>query len=56
MQVKKKTIKLGTTNKNKIMENIYYAYIDKKIEKSIEAINNGEICSLEELRKEVEMW
>ncbi len=54
MQVKKKTIKLGTTNK--IMENIYYAYIDKKIEKSIEAINNGEICSLDELRKEVETW
>ncbi len=56
MQVKKRNIKLGKINKNHFLKEMYYAYIDKKIELSINAINQGKVYTLDQVRKEVETW
>ena len=56
MQVKKRNIKLGKINKNHFLKEMYYTYIDKKIELSIMALEQGKVYTLEQVRKEVETW
>lgn len=57
MEAKKKVLKLSKSKLNTCsLENLYYSYIDKKIELSLKAIGEGKTLSLQELRKEVAMW
>ena len=56
MQVKKRNIKLGKINKNHFLKEMYYTYINKKIEISMKALQEGKIYTLEQVRKEVEGW
>lgn len=56
MQVKRRNIKLGKINKDHFLKEMYYAYIDKKIELSIKSAELGKEYTLEQVRKEVETW
>ena len=57
MEAKKQVLKLSKSKLNtSSLENLYYSYIDKKIELSLKAIVEGKTLSLQELRKEVAMW
>ena len=56
MQLEKRNIKLGKINKKHFLKEVYYAYINKKIEISMKALKEGKIYTLEQVRKEVETW
>lgn len=56
MQTDKKRIKIGKYKLSKNFQNIYNLYMDKKIKQSLKAIEKGEVFTIEQVRKEVDMW
>lgn len=56
MQTNKKRIKIGKYKLSKNFQNIYNLYVDNKIKQSLKAIEKGEVFTIEQVRKEVDMW
>lgn len=56
LKLSKKKVRMSSEKLEKISEKLYEAYIIKKVEKSIAAIEKGDVYTLEEIRKEVETW
>ena len=47
---------MSSVKLEKVFEKLYATYIIKKVERSLEAIEKGDVYTLEEIRKEVETW
>lgn len=56
MQTDKKRIKIGKYKLSRNFQNIYNLYVDNKIKQSLKAIEKGEVFTIEQVRKEVDMW
>lgn len=56
LKLSKKKIRMSSVKLEKVFEKLYATYIIKKVEKSLEAIEKGDVYTLEEIRKEVETW
>ena len=51
LKLSKKKIRMSSVKLEKVFEKLYATYIIKKVEKSLEAIEKGDVYTLDEIRK-----